>query len=108
MSEYESKQDQIGELREQANKLRQAGGDLDTLLAQLRREMNTLGEEWNDPAAGEIQAIIAGVFQQTNGMSAMLNDLAQKFFDKSDEVEQTERAKRYQSPAEDDDNRDQQ
>jgi|SRR5579862_3186637 len=86
-SERRERLGQIGEARDKAKQLSDAQATIDDLLQQLVGETHRLGEEWNDPAAGEIQSVVASVMRQIRDASEMLGGFARRLSDVADEAD---------------------
>ena len=87
MAERQERLRQIDQARDNARELANAQATLDELLGQLTGQTHRLGEEWDNPAAGEIQGIVASAMRQMRDASAMLGAFAQRARAAADEAD---------------------
>ena len=90
MSERQERQERMGQIDETRDKARQisdAQTSLDELLGALVAQTQRLGESWDDPAASEIQGIVATAMRQLRDASAVLNTFAQTTRRAADEAD---------------------
>ncbi len=77
----------IEEARDKAKQLNDAQIMIDELMRQLRAETYRLGEEWNDPAAREMQGIVADAMRQVYDATAALGSVARQLSAAADEAD---------------------
>lgn len=77
MTERQERMNQIDEARDKARQISDAHISLDELMGALVAQTQRLGESWDDPAASEIQGIVATAMRQLRDASAVLNTFAQ-------------------------------
>lgn len=87
MAERQERMNQIDEAREKARQLSNAHISLDELLGELIGQTQRLGEDWDDPAAAEIQGIVANAMRQIRDASAALEAFAQRARTTADEAD---------------------
>ena len=86
--ERQERMNQIDEARDKARQISDAQTSLDELLGALVAQTQQLGESWDDPAASEIQGIVAMAMRQLRDASATLGAFAQTTRHAADEADQ--------------------
>ena len=87
MSEQNERADKIRELRDLMTQLEEQRSRLGEYMDEARNHASALGEVWQNPVVGEVQAMVAGVLRQTQSFSERIAGIGRRLRQTADEAE---------------------
>ncbi len=96
MSEQNDRADKIRELRDLMAQLDEQRNRLGEYMDEARSHASALGDVWQNPVVGEVQAMVASVLRQTQSFSERIASIGRRIRQTADEAEQANEQERRQ------------